>query len=51
MTAPMTSAKDFDVAFGKVLARERSIFHLLDPRVAGRLLIPGAGSLGQHELA
>jgi flavin-dependent dehydrogenase len=33
----------FAAAFGKVLARERSVFHLLDPRVAGRLLIPGAG--------
>ncbi len=33
----------FAHAFGKVLARERSVFHLLDPRVAGRLLIPGAG--------
>jgi menaquinone-9 beta-reductase len=32
----------FANALGKVLARERSVFHLLDPRVAGRLLIPGA---------
>lgn len=30
----------FARAFGKVLARERSVFHLLNPRVAGRLLIP-----------
>ena len=30
----------FARAFGRVLARERSVFHLLDPRVAGRLLIP-----------
>ena len=34
----------FARAFGRVLARERSVFHLLDPRVAGRLLIPRAGS-------
>jgi 2-polyprenyl-6-methoxyphenol hydroxylase-like FAD-dependent oxidoreductase len=27
----------------KVFARERSVFHLLNPRVAGRLLIGGAG--------
>jgi flavin-dependent dehydrogenase len=32
----------FALALGKILARERSIFHLLNPRVAGRLLIPGA---------
>jgi flavin-dependent dehydrogenase len=32
----------FARAFGKVLARERSVFHLLNPRVAGRLLIGGA---------
>jgi 2-polyprenyl-6-methoxyphenol hydroxylase-like FAD-dependent oxidoreductase len=31
-----------------VFARERSVFHLLDPRVAGRLLI---GGLGQSEEA
>lgn len=30
-------------SLGKVLARERSVFHLLDPRVASRLLIVGAG--------
>ncbi len=36
----------FARAFGKVLARERSVFHLLNPRVAGRLLIPGAGPSG-----
>ncbi len=30
----------FARSFGQVLARERSVFHLLDPRVAGRLLIP-----------
>jgi flavin-dependent dehydrogenase len=41
----------FAAAFGKVLARERSVFHLLDPRVAGRLLIPGAGKSEAHELA
>jgi flavin-dependent dehydrogenase len=29
-------------ALGKVLARERSVFHLLNPLVASRLLIPGA---------
>jgi flavin-dependent dehydrogenase len=29
--------------FGKVLARERSVFHLLDPRVAARMLAGGAG--------
>jgi 2-polyprenyl-6-methoxyphenol hydroxylase-like FAD-dependent oxidoreductase len=34
----------FARAFGRVLARERSVFHLLDPRIAGRLLIPRAGS-------
>jgi menaquinone-9 beta-reductase len=28
----------FARAFGRVLARERSVFHLMDPRVAGRLL-------------
>jgi flavin-dependent dehydrogenase len=33
----------FEQAFSKVLRRERSVFHLLDPRVAGRLLIPSAG--------
>lgn len=32
----------FARAFSKVLARERSVFHLLNPRVASRLLIPGA---------
>ncbi len=31
----------FARALGKVLARERSVFHLLNPRVAGRLLIAG----------
>ena len=29
-------------SLGKVLARERSVFHLLDPRVASRLVIGGA---------
>jgi hypothetical protein len=33
----------FARAFGKVLAREHSVLHPLDPRVAGRLLIPSAG--------
>jgi menaquinone-9 beta-reductase len=32
----------FAHALGEVLARERSVFHLLDPRVASRLLVPGA---------
>ena len=32
----------FARAFSKVLTRERSVFHLFDPRVAGRLLLPGA---------
>jgi menaquinone-9 beta-reductase len=36
----------FARALGKVLARERSVFHLLDPRVTGRLLIGGAGPSG-----
>ena len=36
----------FASAFGEVLARERSVFHLLDPRVAGRLLIPNANPIG-----
>lgn len=31
----------FALALGRILARERSIFHLLNPRVAGRLLLPG----------
>jgi 2-polyprenyl-6-methoxyphenol hydroxylase-like FAD-dependent oxidoreductase len=30
-------------ALGEVFARERSAFHLFDPRIAGRLLTPGAG--------
>jgi len=30
-------------SLSKVLARERPVFHLLDPRVAGRWLIGGAG--------
>jgi flavin-dependent dehydrogenase len=30
----------FAGAIGRVLTRERSVFHLLDPRVAGRLLTP-----------
>lgn len=34
----------FARALGKVLARERSVFHLLNPRVAGRLLIAGGPS-------
>ena len=34
----------FARALGKVLARERSVFHLLNPRVAGRLLIPHPSS-------
>jgi flavin-dependent dehydrogenase len=32
----------FARALGKVIARERSVFHLLNPRIAGRLLIPSA---------
>jgi flavin-dependent dehydrogenase len=31
----------FARALGKVLARERSVFHLLNPRVASRLLVAG----------
>jgi flavin-dependent dehydrogenase len=32
----------FARTFGQVLTRERSVFHLFDPRVLGRLLLPGA---------
>ncbi len=32
----------FARAFGQVLARQRSVFHLMDPRVAGRLLLGNA---------
>jgi flavin-dependent dehydrogenase len=32
----------FARALGRILAREHSVFHFLDPRVAGRLLIGGA---------
>jgi flavin-dependent dehydrogenase len=39
----------FARALGAILARERSIFHLLNPRVAGRLLIPGARPAGAAE--
>jgi 2-polyprenyl-6-methoxyphenol hydroxylase-like FAD-dependent oxidoreductase len=41
----------FAHALGEVLARERSVFHLLDPRVAGRLLVPAQPHRRQHELA
>jgi flavin-dependent dehydrogenase len=33
---------DFARAFGKVLTRERSVFHLFNPWFASRLLVPGA---------
>jgi 2-polyprenyl-6-methoxyphenol hydroxylase-like FAD-dependent oxidoreductase len=36
---------------GKVFARERSVFHLLNPRVGGRLLIPAPADRRWHELA
>lgn len=36
----------FARAFGQVLARERPVFHLMDPRIASRLLIPQVKPLG-----
>jgi 2-polyprenyl-6-methoxyphenol hydroxylase-like FAD-dependent oxidoreductase len=41
----------FARAFGEVLARERSVFHFLNPCVAGRLLIGDTSPSEAHELA
>jgi hypothetical protein len=39
---PGTVDPAFARTFGQVLTRERSVFHLFDPRVVGGLLLPGA---------